>query len=194
MAQHLTVPQSKSSITKQSVNDIMEAYKSQSKIQLYDDNASSTEQGLSGVKGRDIPLSALRPNQHQTFVDENGEAKSRPLSKSRLAADAEAYGDISKAYRKMNGMPEDDMVSVPSNIRRAKDLSSVPRNEAQYMEEMPDSDEGLLEVLALAIKNARANLEMMEALYAALSGDVGDELDDNETDMDEFTEDEEDVS
>ncbi|MBR2681555.1 MAG: hypothetical protein IKE23_12570, partial [Exiguobacterium sp.] len=169
-------------------------YKSQSKIQLYDDNASSTEQGLSGVKGRDIPLSALRPNQHQTFVDENGEVKSRPLSKSRIAADAEAYDDISKAYRKMNGLPEEKESTLSTNARRAKDLSSVPRNEAQYMEDMPDSDEGLLEVLALAIKNARANLEMMEALYAALSGDVGDELDDDEIDTEEFIDDEDDVS
>ena len=37
------------------------------------------------------------------------------------------------------------------------------------MEDMPDTDEGLLEVLALAINNAKCNLEMLESLYAALS-------------------------
>ena len=169
---NLTVPQSKTSFTKQSVNDIMEAYKSQSKIQLYDDSASSTEQGLNGVKGRDIPLSALRPNQQQTFVDEDGNVKRRTMSKSRIAADAEAYGDITNAYRKMNGLP------VENAVKRAKDYSSIPRTEAQYVEDMPETDEGLLEILALAIRNAKANLEMMESLYAMLSGDVdGNELD-----------------
>jgi len=34
---------------------------------------------------------------------------------------------------------------------------------------MPEDDEGLLEILELAIRNARANLEMLESLYAALS-------------------------
>ena len=175
MSQQLTVPQAKTSFTKQSVNDIMNAYNSQSKIQLYDDSSASTGQGLDGVKGRDIPLSALRPKQAQAYDNEGRPVFS--VSKSRIAQDAQAAQDIMKAYRQMKGIDESDdgeeTIDLPqTTVRRGRDLSGVVMREAEYMEDMPDDDEGLLEVLALAIKNAKANLEMLMSLYAALSGDT----------------------
>ena len=187
MSQQLTVPQAKTSFTKQSVNDIMNAYNSQSKIQLYDDSSASTGQGLDGVKGRDIPLSALRPKQAQAYDNEGRPVFS--VSKSRIAQDAQAAQDIMKAYRQMKGIDESDddeeTIDLPqTTVRRGRDLSGVVRREAEYMEDMPDDDEGLLEVLALAIKNAKANLEMLMSLYAALSGET-DKDDDPYDDADE---------
>lgn len=186
MSQQLTVPQAKTSFTKQSVNDIMNAYNSQSKIQLYDDSSASTGNGLDGVKGRDIPLSALRPKQPQSYDGEGKPVFS--VSKSRIAQDAQAAKDIMKAYNRMRGVDEADdgeeMLNLPSTTaRRGRDLSGVVRREAEYMEDMPDDDEGLLEVLALAIKNAKANLEMLMSLYAALSGET-DKDDDPYDDVD----------
>ena len=66
--ENLHVPQSKSgsALNSQSVKSIMDAYKTQSKIQLYDDN-SAQSQGAGnesiGVTGRNIPLSMLRPSE-----------------------------------------------------------------------------------------------------------------------------------
>lgn len=187
--ENLHVPQSKSgsALNSQSVKSIMDAYKTQSKIQLYDDN-SAQSQGAGneniGVTGRNIPLSMLRPSANPVQdIDENGNiviSQRRP-SKGRMLQEAEAYGDIAKAYRAMKGINDDDEEQEQEdydetiedyNIAprpRNKDLSSVRRFEAEYIEDMPDTDEGLLEVLALAINNARANLEMLESLYAALS-------------------------
>lgn len=165
----------------------MNAYNSQSKIQLYDDSSASTGQGLDGVKGRDIPLSALRPKQAQAYDNEGRPVFS--VSKSRIAQDAQAAQDIMKAYRQMKGIDESDddeeTIDLPqTTVRRGRDLSGVVRREAEYMEDMPDDDEGLLEVLALAIKNAKANLEMLMSLYAALSGET-DKDDDPYDDADE---------
>ena len=56
---------------------------------------------------------------------------------------------------------------IPSSSR--SNLSNIRRFKADYVEDMPEDDEGLLEILELAIRNARANLEMLESLYAALS-------------------------
>ena len=94
-----------------------------------------------------------------------------------------------KAYRQMKGIDESDddeeTIDLPqTTVRRGRDLSGVVRREAEYMEDMPDDDEGLLEVLALAIKNAKANLEMLMSLYAALSGET-DKDDDPYDDADE---------
>ena len=191
--ENLHVPQSKSgsALNSQSVKSIMDAYKTQSKIQLYDDN-SAQSQGAGneniGVTGRNIPLSMLRPSANPVQdVDENGNiiVSQRP-SRGRMLQEAEAYGDIAKAYKAMKGITDDEEdegqyeedieeyneEGTPIKIaprQRYRDLSSVKRFEAEYMEDMPDTDEGLLEVLELAINNARANLEMLESLYAALS-------------------------
>jgi len=185
--ENLHVPQSKSgsALNSQSVKSIMDAYKTQSKIQLYDDN-SAQSQGAGneniGVTGRNIPLSMLRPSANPVQdIDENGNivVSQRRPSKGRMLQEAEAYGDIAKAYKAMKGIDDGDeeQDNYDETIEdynvaprpRNRDLSSVRRFEAEYMEDMPDTDEGLLEVLALAINNARANLEMLESLYAALS-------------------------
>lgn len=182
--ENLHVPQSKSgsALNSQSVKSIMDAYKTQSKIQLYDDN-SAQSQGAGneniGVTGRNIPLSMLRPSANP--VQDIVVSQRRP-SRGRMLQEAEAYGDIAKAYKAMKGIDDDNEEQEQGNYDetvedyniaaprpRNKDLSSVRRFEAEYMEDMPDTDEGLLEVLALAINNARANLEMLESLYAALS-------------------------
>ena len=189
--ENLHVPQSKSgsALNSQSVKSIMDAYKTQSKIQLYDDN-SAQSQGAGneniGVTGRNIPLSMLRPSANPIQdIDENGNivVSQRRPSRGRMLQEAEAYGDIAKAYKAMKGIDDDGDEEYDENLEydeegtpiriaprpRHKDLSSIRRFEAEYMEDMPDTDEGLLEVLALAINNARANLEMLESLYAALS-------------------------
>ena len=188
--ENLHVPQSKSgsALNSQSVKSIMDAYKTQSKIQLYDDN-SAQSQGAGneniGVTGRNIPLSMLRPSANPVQdIDENGNiiVSQRRPSRGRMLQEAEAYGDIAKAYKAMKGIDDNDEeqeqwndneaaedYNIAASHPRNKDLSSVRRFEAEYMEDMPDTDEGLLEVLALAINNARANLEMLESLYAALS-------------------------
>jgi hypothetical protein len=195
-AENLHVPQSKSgsALNSQSVKSIMDAYKTQSKIQLYDDN-SAQSQGAGneniGVTGRNIPLSMLRPSANPVQdIDENGYmvVNQRRPSRGRMLQEAEAYGDIAKAYKTMKGIDDDDEEQEHGNYDetvedynvaqrpRNRDLSSVRRFEAEYMEDMPDTDEGLLEVLALAINNARANLEMLESLYAALSPSQTEEL------------------
>ena len=188
--ENLHVPQSKSgsALNSQSVKSIMDAYKTQSKIQLYDDN-SAQSQGAGneniGVTGRNKPLSMLRPSANPVQdIDENGNivVSQRRPSRGRMLQEAEAYGNIAKAYQAMKGIDDDNEEQEQGNYDetvedyniaaprpRNKDLSSVRRFEAEYMEDMPDTDEGLLEVLALAINNARANLEMLESLYAALS-------------------------
>jgi hypothetical protein len=172
----------------------MDAYKTQSKIQLYDEN-SAQSQGAGneniGVTGRNIPLSMLRPSANPVQdIDENGYmvVNQRRPSRGRMLQEAEAYGDIAKAYKTMKGIDDDDEEQEHGNYDetvedynvaqrpRNRDLSSVRRFEAEYMEDMPDTDEGLLEVLALAINNARANLEMLESLYAALSPSQTEEL------------------
>lgn len=185
-SENLHVPQAKSgsALNSQSIKSIMDAYKTQSKIQLYDDN-SAQSQGAGneniGVTGRNIPLSMLRPSANPIEdVDESGNRvlRQRP-SASRILQEAQSYGEIAMAYKTMNGMKdnEDESEKSESEIRFPKrDLSSVKRFEAEYMEDMPDTDEGLLEVLALAINNARANLEMLESLYAALSPSQTEEL------------------
>ena len=153
--------------------DIMNAYNTQSKIQLYDESSALSNDGISGVSGRDIPLSALRARANAT--DESGNAISLP--RSRLVKEAESRKAIASAYNKMKGVDEDeseyegnygeesdDMDEAP-----VRDLSGIKRFHADYVEDMPEDDEGLLEILELAIRNARANLEMLESLYAALS-------------------------
>ena len=172
--ENLRVPQSNvnKSLTHQSVRDIMNAYSTQSKIQLYDDSSAMSNNDVSGVGGRDIPLSALRPKQ-TTFTDESGNVI--PIPKSRLAEESQSRKDIASAYRRMKGIEESDedadyVEDDYENAPRAKDLSSIKRFSADYVEDMPDDDEGLLEILELAIRNAKANLEMLESLYAALSG------------------------
>lgn len=169
-------------MTSQSIRDIMNAYNSQSKIQLYDDSSATAENGggdISGVKGRNIPLAALRPRQTPCEeTDENGNV--RQAYRSRLAEDAMARQDIMKAYNQMRGIEEETEGAAEGGEEymdglddrqptRALDISSVPRFKAEYIEDMPDDDEGLLGVLALAIRNAKANLEMLQSLYAALS-------------------------
>lgn len=192
--ENLHVPQAKSSsaLNSQSIKSIMDAYKTQSKIQLYDDN-SAQSQGAGneniGVTGRNIPLSMLRPSANPVQdVDENGNiiVRQRP-SRGRILQEAEAYGDITKAYKAMRGIDDneeareiydDDIeeyneeetpIKIAAPRPRYRDISSVKRFEADYIEDIPDTDEGLLEVLELTINNARANLEMLESLYAALS-------------------------
>ena len=114
--ENLHVPQSKSgsALNSQSVKSIMDAYKTQSKIQLYDDN-SAQSQGADneniGVTGRNIPLSMLRPSANPVQdIDENGNiviSQRRP-SRGRMLQEVEAYGDIAKAYRAMKGINDDD--------------------------------------------------------------------------------------
>ena len=209
--QKLRVPQSTSgsASSSQSVKSIMAAYRSQAKIPLYDDSSAQSAGAANenvGVTGREIPLSMLRPSANPVVdVDENGNRIVRRPSRNDIGREIAAYGDITKAYNKMNGIEEDansyendngvsNGFTPPSqspNGHRAKDLSSVKRFEANYIEDMPDSDEGLLEVLELAINNARANLEMLESLYAALSPApvIDDILDEYESeDEEDFTE------
>lgn len=162
---------------------IMNAYKTQSKIPLYDENSAQSADAANeniGVKGRDIPLHLLRPSSSPVQdVDESGNIVHRRPSRNDVLREVQSYGDIAKAYNAMNGVEEsegdyeEDYVEgdIPRGGRRAKDLSSVKRFEADYVEDMPNTDEGLLEILELAINNARANLEMMESLYAALAGE-----------------------
>ena len=186
--QNLHVPQSKSGagLTSKSVKDIMEAYKTQSKIRLYDDDSAQSTGAQSehvGVVGKDIPLSMLRPSANPVQdIDENGNPIMRRPSRGRIMEEARSYGSIAKAYKSMNGIEEedddDDGGYTPRGVARPKDLSSVKRFEAEYIEDMPDTDEGLLEVLELAINNARANLEMLESLYAALSPSDGEGYED----------------
>ena len=159
---NLHVPQ-KAAGTAKSVRDIMAAYNSQSKIQLYDDSSAMSNDGVEGVGGRNIPLAALRPR--QVVQDENG--RPVPLPRGTVMAETKS---IASAYNKMRGVEEsdDEGLDLPTSPRRAKNLPEVPRFKAEYVEDMPETDEGLLEVLELAIRNARANLEMLESLYAAL--------------------------
>ena len=175
MADTLHVPQAKSSISRQSINDIMNAYNSQSKIQLYDDSSAMSNDDISGVGGRDIPLSALRPKAQKpkTFVDENGNLMQSVPSKTRLSEDVEAQRSIRQAYNRMRGIEEGESEGEEDGeyeemIPRGG-LSDVPRFKASYVEDMPEDDEGLLGILELAINNAKANLEMLQSLYAALS-------------------------
>lgn len=176
-SENLHVPQkNNSALTSQSVRDIMNAYKTQAKIQLYDDSSAMSNDEVTGVGGRDIPLSALRAR--ETVTDESGNVITLP--KSRLAEEAESRRTIASAYNKMRGIEEneEDMdddgeyyeeeSDIPSSSRR-NNLSNIRRFKADYVEDMPEDDEGLLEILELAIRNARANLEMLESLYAALS-------------------------
>lgn len=177
-SENLHVPQSKSgsALNSQAVKSIMDAYKTQSKIQLYDESSAQSGGAASeniGVTGRNIPLSMLKPSANPVQdIDENGNPVMRRPSRGKILQEAESYGQIAKAYRSMNGIvddDEDDEGEEPSFRLPQRDLSSVKRYEAEYIEDMPDTDDGLLEVLELAIKNARANLEMLESLYAALS-------------------------
>lgn len=177
-SENLHVPQSKSgsALNSQSVKSIMDAYKTQSKIQLYDESSAQSGGAASeniGVTGRNIPLSMLKPSANPVQeMDENGNPVMRRPSRGKILQEAESYGQIAKAYRSMNGIVDDDEEDEgeePSFRLPQRDLSSVKRYEAEYIEDMPDTDDGLLEVLELAIKNARANLEMLESLYAALS-------------------------
>ena len=183
----LRVPQSKGSLDSQSVKDIMDAYWKQSKIQLYDDSSAQSGGAGSeniGVTGKNIPLAMLRPSANPTVdIDENGRPVAARPSRENMVQEAKSYRSIASAYRKMNGMEEDDdypedyaaeggdpaSFSEPPKPISRRDLSSVKRFEANYVEDMPEDDEGLLGILELAIENARANLEMLESLYAALS-------------------------
>lgn len=169
---NLRVPQAKSSISRQSINDIMNAYNSQSKIQLYDDSSAMSNDDISGVGGRDIPLSALRPKaqESQTFVDENGNLVQSVPSKTRISEDIDARRSITQAYNHMRGIEETDDVAEEDEYNGvpSRDLSDIPRFKASYVEDMPEDDEALLEILELAINNAKANLEMLQSLYAAL--------------------------
>ena len=176
-SENLHVPQkNNSALTSQSVRDIMNAYKTQAKIQLYDDSSAMSNDEVTGVGGRDIPLSALRAR--ETVTDESGNVITLP--KSRLAEEAESRRTIASAYNKMRGIEEneedidddgeyyeEEESDIPSSSR--SNLSNIRRFKADYVEDMPEDDEGLLEILELAIRNARANLEMLESLYAALS-------------------------
>lgn len=184
----LHVPQSKASFSSQSMKEIMDAYKTQSKIQLYDDSSSQTAGAQNesvGVTGRDIPLSMLRPSANPIRdIDENGNPVMQRPSRGRILQEAQSYGDIARAYNSMRGIEEDngddeedyggEEYEIPAHEGRSKnaDLSKIKRFEADYVEDMPDDDEGLLGILELAINNARANLEMLESLYAALSPQV----------------------
>lgn len=176
---NLHVPQSKSSsaFSSQSVKDIMDAYKTQSKIQLYDDSSSQTAGAQNesvGVTGRNIPLSMLRPSANPVQnIDENGNPVMQRPSRGRILQEMQSYGDIAKAYNSMRGIEEADETLGYKGGNA--DLSKVKRFEADYVEDMPDDDEGLLGILELAINNARANLEMLESLYAALSPQSSDD-------------------
>jgi hypothetical protein len=177
----LHVPQSSGGMTSQAIKDIMAAYKTQSKIQLYDESSSQSTNAQNesiGVTGRDIPLSMLRASPENACSADNPSSPAAPRphgrpSRGRMLEEVRTYGDIAKAYNAMRGVDEgeedetmeiDDNGSTPST-----DLSKIKRFEADYVEDMPNDDEGLLEILELAINNARANLEMLESLYAALS-------------------------
>lgn len=176
---NLHVPQSKSSsaFSSQSVKDIMDAYKTQSKIQLYDDSSSQTAGAQNesvGVTGRNIPLSMLRPSANPVQnIDENGNSVMQRPSRGRILQEMQSYGDIAKAYNSMRGIEEADETLGYKGGKA--DLSKIKRFEADYVEDMPDDDEGLLGILELAINNARANLEMLESLYAALSPQSSDD-------------------
>ena len=186
---NLHVPQSKSSsaFSSQSVKDIMDAYRTQSKIQLYDDSSSQTAGAQNesvGVTGRNIPLSMLRPSANPVQnIDENGNPVMQRPSRGRILQEMQSYGDIAKAYNSMRGIEEADEnegeyggTEVQAHKGRTNaDLSKIKRFEADYVEDMPDDDEGLLGILELAINNARANLEMLESLYAALSPQSSDD-------------------
>lgn len=168
--QSLKVPQAKGSFSMKSVNDIMNAYKSQAKVQLYDDSSAMENNGLEGVTGKDIPLSALRP--WQTIVDDSGNIVRIPQS-GRV--DMSECGNIAKAYNRMRGLEESgDMEDdIPYEGERAEGgLREVKRFKADYVEEMPEDEEGLLGVLELAIRNAEANLGMLKSLYISLGGDL----------------------
>lgn len=149
---------------KKSYNSIMDAYNSQSKISLIDPTESTSNDGLDGVKAKDIPLSALRPRA-QVSTDESG----KPVySKGDIKADCERRADIAKAYRKMQGYSDEEIEAMsesPINNR----LNQVQEAEVNYIEDVPDDTEGLLHYLETIIQNTKANLEMMESLYAALS-------------------------
>lgn len=161
--QNPSLPQNgNAALTKQSIKDIMAAYNSQSKIQLYGDDSAMSSDSVDGVGGRDIPLSALRAK--ETVTDENGNVVQVPGARRR-AVTADDAREISKAYGRMKGIETPDEEPLPNDLR----FEDVPRFKASYVEDIPDTDEGLLDVLKLAIDNARANLEMLEALYAALS-------------------------
>ena len=169
--QNLHVPQSTGGSTKQSMQSIMDAYKTQSKISLYGDNSAESAGAQDpnvGVTGRDIPLSMLRPSaaNANTTMDENGNVVMRRPSRGDVLREVESYGGIANAYRQMKGLPTVSNNRIPASTA---DLSGVKRFEADYVEDMPDTDEGLLEILELAINNAKANLEMLQSLYAALS-------------------------
>lgn len=192
-AQSLHVPQAKSSISTQSVRDIMAAYNTQSKIQLYGDDSAQSANAQNesiGVTGKDIPLSMLRPRTPQMTMNENGQPVMAKPSRNRIAQEVAAYGNIANAYKQMNGITEnedDDMLYEQPN--QPANLSQIKKFQASYVEDMPDTDEGLLEILKLTIDNAKANLEMLQSLYAALSGsDLNDGNDNIETNEDDFIE------
>lgn len=163
----------------------MDAYRTQSKIQLYDDSSSQTAGAQNesvGVTGRNIPLSMLRPSANPVQnIDENGNPVMQRPSRGRILQEVQSYGDIAKAYNAMRGIEEADEdegeygETEAHKGRTNADLSKVKRFEADYVEDMPDDDEGLLGILELAINNARANLEMLESLYAALSPQSSDD-------------------
>lgn len=173
MAESLHTPEAKSFSS--GMNDIMKAYNSQSKVTI---GMSEIDKDGNITATKDIPISALRPNQPDS-TDENGQPA---YSKSRLQKEAEQYDSIRAAYNKMNGVEEseedeDDFefeeddegeTSEEDNLLKFK-KNMVRKFVGNYIEDIPDSDEGLLYVLETIINNARGNLEMLESLYAALA-------------------------
>ena len=178
--QTLHTPQS-STGTAQSMKSIMDAYNTQAKIPLYDENSAMSAGAANenvGVTGKNIPLSMLRPSQTPVqSIDENGNVIRQRPSRGQIAREVESYGDIAKAYRKMNGQAPvdegyaDDADGVETAPTTQSGLDGVKRFEAEYVEDMPEDEEGLLGILEVAINNARANLEMLESLYVALGGE-----------------------
>lgn len=141
----LHVPMSKPAKTG---NSILDAYNSQSKIPLYDESSAMSSNDISGVKGRDIPLSALRPNQ-PTGYSEDG----RPVySKSRLAEEADKRVDIASAYNKMNGIDDMDQ--------------DIDDGDIEYN---PDADGDILAYLEEIIRNTEKNLSIIKKIYSDLA-------------------------
>lgn len=181
--QTLHTPQS-STGTAQSMKSIMDAYKTQAKIPLYDENSAMSAGAANenvGVTGKNIPLSMLRPSQTPVqSIDENGNVIRQRPSRGQIAREVESYGDIANAYRKMNGQAPvdegyaddaDDADGAETTPTATSALDGVKRFEAEYVEDIPEDEEGLLGILELVINNARANLEMLESLYVALGGE-----------------------
>lgn len=133
-------------------NSILDAYKTQSKIPLYDDSSAMSSMDISGVKGRDIPLSALRPNQPIGYANDG-----QPIySKNKLAEEAKMRSDITSAYRKMNGI---------------EDLKQGDAKQDYNSDIIPDEllNDDILNYLETSIRNTEQTLAMLKSIYSTIA-------------------------